>query len=125
MSRSEERRVGKECIYQCDWSSGVCSSDLRRLALVTQLVCQLEAVDWPSACHGPGAGEVLSEYVVPVGGKSGVLPDDVAAPLAVRRNRAEGILSESLVAGRRAYWNTSWPPQPCCQAVNGLREDVD
>src|ERR1044072_7975114 len=26
--RSEERRVGKECIYQCDWSSDVCSSDL-------------------------------------------------------------------------------------------------
>src|ERR1044072_419884 len=37
-SRSEERRVGEECrsrwaayeIYQCDWSSDVCSSDLRR-----------------------------------------------------------------------------------------------
>src|ERR1044072_4477754 len=27
-ARSEERRVGKECIYQCDWSSDVCSSDL-------------------------------------------------------------------------------------------------
>src|ERR1044072_5720246 len=27
-SRSEERRVGKECRYQCDWSSDVCSSDL-------------------------------------------------------------------------------------------------
>src|ERR1044072_8075376 len=26
--RSEERRVGKECIYRCDWSSDVCSSDL-------------------------------------------------------------------------------------------------
>src|ERR1044072_6392222 len=26
--RSEERRVGEECIYQCDWSSDVCSSDL-------------------------------------------------------------------------------------------------
>src|ERR1044072_5969673 len=26
--RSEERRVGKEWIYQCDWSSDVCSSDL-------------------------------------------------------------------------------------------------
>src|SRR6202049_3402301 len=28
MKRSEERRVGKECRYQCDWSSDVCSSDL-------------------------------------------------------------------------------------------------
>src|SRR6202049_2019561 len=28
--RSEERRVGKECRYQCDWSSDVCSSDLDR-----------------------------------------------------------------------------------------------
>src|ERR1044072_1062706 len=28
--RSEERRVGKEWIYQCDWSSDVCSSDLHR-----------------------------------------------------------------------------------------------
>src|SRR3712207_5690980 len=26
--RSEERRVGKECRYWCDWSSDVCSSDL-------------------------------------------------------------------------------------------------
>src|ERR1035437_7539909 len=28
--RSEERRVGKECRYRRDWSSDVCSSDLRR-----------------------------------------------------------------------------------------------
>src|ERR1044072_3679683 len=28
LPRSEERRVGKEGIYQCDWSSDVCSSDL-------------------------------------------------------------------------------------------------
>src|SRR5947207_1603443 len=27
--RSEERRVGKECRSLCDWSSDVCSSDLR------------------------------------------------------------------------------------------------
>src|SRR5215204_4493101 len=27
-ARSEERRVGKECRYRCDWSSDVCSSDL-------------------------------------------------------------------------------------------------
>src|ERR1044072_1955605 len=26
--RSEERRVGKECRYRCDWISDVCSSDL-------------------------------------------------------------------------------------------------
>src|SRR5215211_4463610 len=30
--RSEERRVGKECRSRCDWSSDVCSSDLRRRA---------------------------------------------------------------------------------------------
>src|SRR5262252_4753065 len=29
-SRSEERRVGKECRSRCDWSSDVCSSDLVR-----------------------------------------------------------------------------------------------
>src|SRR5262252_3391278 len=29
-ARSEERRVGKECRSLCDWSSDVCSSDLRR-----------------------------------------------------------------------------------------------
>src|SRR5882672_1221000 len=29
-SRSEERRVGKECRSRCDWSSDVCSSDLPR-----------------------------------------------------------------------------------------------
>src|SRR5690348_7775333 len=28
-SRSEERRVGKECRWTGDWSSDVCSSDLR------------------------------------------------------------------------------------------------
>src|SRR6476646_5530950 len=28
--RSEERRGGKECRSRCDWSSDVCSSDLRR-----------------------------------------------------------------------------------------------
>src|SRR5215204_3100242 len=28
VSRSEERRVGKECRSRCDWSSDVCSSDL-------------------------------------------------------------------------------------------------
>src|SRR5215218_1640162 len=28
--RSEERRVGKECRSRCDWSSDVCSSDLKR-----------------------------------------------------------------------------------------------
>jgi len=28
LSRSEERRVGKECRSECDWSSDVCSSDL-------------------------------------------------------------------------------------------------
>src|SRR6202049_3948525 len=28
--RSEERRVGKECRYRCDWSSDVCSSDLMK-----------------------------------------------------------------------------------------------
>src|ERR1044072_6315642 len=33
MARSEERRVGKDGIYQCDWSSDVCSSDLRRRRL--------------------------------------------------------------------------------------------
>src|SRR5215218_4698938 len=31
-SRSEERRVGKECRSRCDWSSDVCSSDLVLLA---------------------------------------------------------------------------------------------
>src|ERR671926_142303 len=31
--RSEERRVGKECRSRCDWSSDVCSSDLRRCEL--------------------------------------------------------------------------------------------
>src|ERR1044072_9242487 len=30
--RSEERRVGEEGRYQCDWSSDVCSSDLPRRA---------------------------------------------------------------------------------------------
>src|SRR5215211_1913293 len=32
-TRSEERRVGKECRSLCDWSSDVCSSDLVRVAV--------------------------------------------------------------------------------------------
>src|SRR5215204_751247 len=32
-TRSEERRVGKECRSRCDWSSDVCSSDLERRRL--------------------------------------------------------------------------------------------
>src|SRR6266540_3647635 len=32
-SRSEERRVGKECRSRCDWSSDVCSSDLVQAAI--------------------------------------------------------------------------------------------
>src|SRR5882672_524643 len=31
-SRSEERRVGKECRSLCDWSSDVCSSDLQKIS---------------------------------------------------------------------------------------------
>src|SRR5882672_407 len=31
--RSEERRVGKECRSLCDWSSDVCSSDLKSVLL--------------------------------------------------------------------------------------------
>src|SRR5476649_1540937 len=34
--RSEERRVGKECRSLCDWSSDVCSSDLRNPAQVAE-----------------------------------------------------------------------------------------
>src|SRR5438034_432258 len=37
-SRSEERRVGKECRSLWDWSSDVCSSDLALLAELNQLV---------------------------------------------------------------------------------------
>src|SRR5947209_4894459 len=33
-SRSEERRVGKECRYWRDWSSDVCSSDLLPLVVM-------------------------------------------------------------------------------------------
>src|SRR5262252_68455 len=33
-SRSEERRVGKECRSRCDWSSDVCSSDLEAFLVV-------------------------------------------------------------------------------------------
>src|ERR1044072_8354315 len=40
-ARLEERRVGKESIYQCDWSSDVCSSDL----LLVARVLRVEAVD--------------------------------------------------------------------------------
>src|SRR5438034_570842 len=36
ISRSEERRVGKEWRSLCDWSSDVCSSDLYLLSSVSQ-----------------------------------------------------------------------------------------
>src|SRR4030095_7396090 len=44
-SRSEERRVGKECRSLCDWSSDVCSSDLlvKSLGLGQQEIQRLNA----------------------------------------------------------------------------------
>src|SRR5476649_2748873 len=47
--RSEERRVGKECRSLCDWSSDVCSSDLRRLRREARSKGRL------SLCQGRGS----------------------------------------------------------------------
>src|SRR5215211_5157198 len=38
--RSEQRRVGKECRSLCDWSSDVCSTDLREAAYTHVRACQ-------------------------------------------------------------------------------------
>src|SRR6202049_3662716 len=40
-ARSEERRVGKECRSQCDWSADVCSSDLVELETLRLLLKQM------------------------------------------------------------------------------------
>src|ERR1044072_8280271 len=42
--RSEERRVGKECISRCDWSSDVCSSDLGTISSSCG-ICGKESID--------------------------------------------------------------------------------
>src|SRR5476649_854451 len=61
-TRSEERRVGKECRSRCDWSSDVCSSDLR---------CHLPAAAGrhglvrqdPGRCNDPCPGHKLSSQL--------------------------------------------------------------
>src|SRR4030095_8408270 len=50
LTRSEERRVGKECRSLCDWSSDVCSSDLKRDELtlegLKQYFIAVEKEEW-------------------------------------------------------------------------------
>src|ERR1035437_7718030 len=40
--RSEERRVGKESRYRCDWSSDVCSSDLERVCPALSMYIEVD-----------------------------------------------------------------------------------
>src|ERR1044072_4804048 len=63
--RSEERRVGKESIYQCDWSSDVCSSDLRGGAGASRLndinpedIESIEIIKGPAAATLYGTEEI-------------------------------------------------------------------
>jgi len=50
--RSEERRVGKECISRCDWSSDVCSSDLMLILDLMEWATQKQWVYQHSWCVG-------------------------------------------------------------------------
>src|SRR4030095_1295351 len=51
--RSEERRVGKECRSRCDWSSDVCSSDLK--CFVTSLASGTSSIHTMKlVCTGVG-----------------------------------------------------------------------
>src|SRR5215204_4197984 len=59
-SRSEERRVGKECRSLCDWSSDVCSSDL-------------DVID---ADPGAGDGPELAGVLQAIGGDLRLRADD-------------------------------------------------
>src|SRR5215204_4112147 len=56
-TRSEERRVGKECRSRCDWSSDVCSSDL------DNLTGSLEALDAAVAQVSEHERELLAPAV--------------------------------------------------------------
>src|SRR3712207_2158598 len=56
-ARSEERRVGKECRYWRDWSSDVCSSDLRRAGRASRRTSSSsKSWDWGTSRGGPGRG---------------------------------------------------------------------
>src|ERR1044072_6064007 len=63
--RSEERRVGKECRYQCDWSSDVSSSDLSvdldvvRVAPVLEPRSDADIVGRPVAARVAGAADEI------------------------------------------------------------------
>src|SRR5215204_2007379 len=63
--RSEERRVGKECRSRCDWSSDVCSSDLRDVAVVRQIRrgAEPEAVDAGAPVQDRNRDELDAEEI--------------------------------------------------------------
>src|SRR5476649_170912 len=52
VTRSEERRVGKECRSLCDWSSDVCSSDLLHRRVLSYRAISHAAARW--TWHGSG-----------------------------------------------------------------------
>src|SRR5438034_979087 len=60
-SRSEERRVGKECRSLCDWSSDVCSSDLGYFTTAgvnaASFVAKWNGKDWTALGSG------MNDYV--------------------------------------------------------------
>src|SRR5476649_2892827 len=73
ISRSEERRVGKECRSLCDWSSDVCSSDLGMLGEIIPVT--------PRGSPGTKKGEGRKVYV------PGALYDDIEIGRASCRER--------------------------------------
>src|SRR5260221_81958 len=64
-TRSEERRVGKECRSRCDWSSDVCSSDLAQASHGNDAPLALRVV-WARnyiLSSGTPHGERITDFV--------------------------------------------------------------
>src|ERR1044072_9192995 len=106
-NRLEERRVGKEGIYQCDWSSDVCSSDLE--CGVGWVPYWMERMDeeWEKRgkVEAPLCRKKPSEYVKYGNPFFALEPGEETGPYVIERIGADKIL----FASDYPHWDGIFP----------------